>query len=170
MKQMLVEYARYNLWANQLLISLFRSVDDALISQTVVSSFPSIRNTFLHILDAETVWIERLNGRSLKEFPSINFVGTNEEIFKKVLETSTDFLHFVENMPAPLLRDKVTFTTFAGDVMTEPIRVMIHHCMNHSTFHRGQLVMMCRQLGISPIPKTDFIYFSRENDKMTIDK
>ena len=161
MKQMLVEYARYNLWANENLISLFRSVDDALISQPIVSSFPSIRQTLLHIWDGETVWLERLNMRSLTQFPSQGFEGTNEDIFEGVLKISQAFIEYVETNPAPLFRDKRTFTTFAGLEMTDYIRIMIHHCMNHSTFHRGQLVMMCRQLSISPIPKTDFIYFSR---------
>ena len=164
MKEMLVEYAHYNLWANENLITLFRSVDDALISQNIVSSFPSIRATLLHILDAETVWIERLNGNSMNAFPSINFDGTNEEVFEKVLNKSKEFALYVEDLHAAVLRDKRTFTTFAGIEMKEQIRIMIQHCMNHSTFHRGQLVMMCRQLGISPIPKTDFIYYSREHN------
>ncbi len=164
MKQMLVEYARYNLWANELLISLFRSVDDALISQEVVSSFPSIRTTLLHIWVAEFLWLERLNGVSPTESPAKHFVGTNTEVFENVLNTSKAFVEYVETCPAPLLRDKRTFRTLSTDKeMTEFIRVMIHHCMNHSTFHRGQLVMMCRQLGISPIPATDFIYFKRGN-------
>ena len=39
MKQLLSESARYNAWANAHLVSLFRSVDDELITQNVVSSF-----------------------------------------------------------------------------------------------------------------------------------
>lgn len=163
MKQMLVEYARYNLWANENLITLFRSVDDALISQAIVSSFPSIRTTLLHIWDAQSLWIERLNGTSPTEFPSKTFVGTNADVFEAVLKSSMDFIAFVEKNPAPFLKDKITFKTLSySQVFTQSVREMMLHCMNHSTFHRGQLVMMCRQLDIGPIPPTDYIVFSRE--------
>jgi len=36
---------------------------------------------------------------------------------------------------------------------------MIHHCMNHSTYHRGQLITIGRQAGLQDPPRTDFIYY-----------
>ena len=36
---------------------------------------------------------------------------------------------------------------------------MILHCMNHSSFHRGQVINMFRQLEFESIPRTDIIYF-----------
>ena len=165
MKQMLVEYARFNLWANENLISLFRSVDDALISQHVMSSFPSIRQTLLHLWDAESLWLERLNGYSPTVFPSKHFNGSNAEVFDVVLKSSISLVQFVENKPAPFYRDNCTFRTLSDGVeQTQMVREMILHCVNHSTFHRGQLVMMCRQLNLIPIPRTDYIIFSREQN------
>jgi len=34
---------------------------------------------------------------------------------------------------------------------------------NHSTYHRGQLVTMMRQLGETNVPVTDFIAFARKS-------
>lgn len=162
MKQMLVEYARYNHWANENLISLFRSVDDTLIAQHVESSFPSIRKTLLHIWDAEFLWLERLTGHSPADFPSKFFEGSNEEIFEGLLKTSAAFVQFVEEKPAPFFTDKCTFLLISLQTeMTQMVREMILHTMNHSTFHRGQLITMCRQLNITPIPRTDYIIYSR---------
>ena len=162
MKQLLVEYARYNLWANENLITLFRSVDDALISEYVESSFPSIRKTLLHIWDAESLWLERLNGHSPSDFPSKNFTGSNGDIFDGLLKTSQDLVQYIVNKPAPYFREKCTFSLISLQTeMTQPVREMIHHTLNHSTFHRGQLITMCRQLNISPIPRTDYIIYSR---------
>jgi uncharacterized damage-inducible protein DinB len=36
---------------------------------------------------------------------------------------------------------------------------IIHHVMNHSTYHRGQLVTMGRELGFMDPPKTDFMQY-----------
>ncbi len=163
MKQMLVEYARYNLWANENLITLFRSVDDALITQYVESSFPSIRKTLLHIWDAEALWLERLNGYSPTAFPSQFFEGSNEEVFQGLLKSSAAFVQFVEEKPAPFFLDKCTFSLISLNAqLTQTVREMILHTINHSTSHRGQLITMCRQLHISPIPRTDYIIYSRE--------
>jgi len=42
-------------------------------------------------------------------------------------------------------------------------KIMVHHCMNHSTYHRGQLITLARQLGMKEgVPSTDLLYFSRE--------
>ncbi len=162
MKQMLVEYARYNLWANENLITLFRSLDDGLMAQHVESSFPSIRKTLLHIWDAEALWLERLNGHSPTAFPSQFFEGSNEDVFRSLLSSSASFVQFVEEKPAPFFSDKCTFSLILDRTeMTQMVREMILHAINHSTFHRGQLIVMCRQLNISPIPRTDYIVYSR---------
>ncbi|MFN2424735.1 MAG: DinB family protein [Cryomorphaceae bacterium] len=35
--------------------------------------------------------------------------------------------------------------------------------MNHSTYHRGQLVTMGRQAGLSTPPQTDYIFYVRKD-------
>jgi uncharacterized damage-inducible protein DinB len=163
MKQLLSESARYNAWANENFVNLFRTVDDSLITQEVVSSFTSIRATLLHIWDAESLWLERLSGNSPTQFPSKNFRGTNEEVFDHVVKTSNDLIEFIETRPAPFFRDRLTFKTISPPRdFKESVTDMAHHCLNHSTFHRGQLVVMCRQLDIFPIPSSDYIMYVRK--------
>ena len=43
----------------------------------------------------------------------------------------------------------------------QPTWQMLLHVFNHGTYHRGQLVNMLRQLGVSRIPATDFALWSR---------
>ena len=163
MKQLLSESARYNAWANSHLVTLFRSVNEGLISQTVVSSFPSIRLTLLHIWDVQTLWLERLKGNSLKELPSKTFNGSNEDVFQGILVSSDALTDFIVSRPAPFYRDKMTFTMLSSpDELHESVTDMAYQCLNHSTFHRGQLITMCRQLNILPIPKTDYIIYRCE--------
>jgi uncharacterized damage-inducible protein DinB len=163
MKQLLSESARYNAWANAHLVNLFRSVDDALISQTIVSSFPSIRKTLIHIWDVERLWLERLKGNSLRELPSKSFNGSNEDVFTGLLAASDALTDFIVSRPAPYYRDRMAYTTLSSpDEFKESVTDMAYQCLNHSTFHRGQLIVMCRQLDIKPIPQTDFILYRRE--------
>jgi uncharacterized damage-inducible protein DinB len=163
MKQHLLRYAKYNLWANQRLVDLFREAGEAVVNAAVVSSFPSIRATLLHLWDVEVLWLERLKGESPREFPSKTFTGSNEDIFNHLVEASANFVQFIENQPDSYFHENLTFglLTVAGTQEQTPTD-MIHHCMNHQTMHRGQLITMARQLGITNFPRTDYIIWARE--------
>ena len=60
MKDLLLKYAQYNVWANNLLIEVLQSLEDEQVNQEVVSSFTSIRATVYHIWSAEYIWLQRL--------------------------------------------------------------------------------------------------------------
>lgn len=47
-----------------------------------------------------------------------------------------------------------------GDPFAMPLDSLLIHCANHSTYHRGQLVTMLRQVGVAP-PNTDYTQFVR---------
>ena len=54
MKEILQEYATYNLLANQKITQSVLAMDEALQQQLVSSSYPNIYSTVLHIWDAES--------------------------------------------------------------------------------------------------------------------
>ena len=158
MKKHLLEYAQYNLWANELFINHFRNTADALIEAEVVSSFPSIRKTMMHLWDVEVLWLARLNGISPTEFPSKNFNGSNAEVYDNLLAASQAFVAFIEDKPAPFFRDKITYRLIvASGEFTQTVTHILLHFFNHQTMHRGQLITMCRQLNILPIPNINML-------------
>jgi uncharacterized damage-inducible protein DinB len=163
MKQHLLRYTQYNLWANNHMVQRFQNAGEAVIDAPVVSSFPSVRATFLHLWDVEVLWLERLRGMSPREFPSKHFAGTHADIFDGLLKASERFVEFVAKQPDDYFTQRITFNliTVSGSQEQSPVD-MIHHCMNHQTLHRGQLITMGRQLGITSFPKTDFIIWARE--------
>jgi uncharacterized damage-inducible protein DinB len=42
------------------------------------------------------------------------------------------------------------------------------HVFNHGTYHRGQLVTMLRQVGVTEIPQTDYIAFVRTTTQQKV--
>ncbi|HMX78573.1 MAG TPA: DinB family protein, partial [Chitinophagaceae bacterium] len=44
----------------------------------------------------------------------------------------------------------------------QPVWQIVLHVVNHSTYHRGQLINMLRQVGVEKLPHTDFIYWTRK--------
>lgn len=154
-------FSSYNLWANQKLVDLFSTLDEEAANKAIVSSFPSVKLTFLHIWDAELIWLKRLQGESLTEFPSETFEGNFRETLGSVLENSKNFHDFLQAKDESYFETKLPFKNLAGKAFVQYAWEMIQHCLNHSTYHRGQLVTMARQLGLKDIPSTDFVYFTR---------
>ncbi|HTL81274.1 MAG TPA: DinB family protein [Bacteroidia bacterium] len=143
---LLKDYAKYNLWANKNLADLLRTIDQALLTKEVKSSYPSLRKTCFHIWDAEFVWFSRLNGTSPTSFPSNTY---GPEVHPSgFIDQSAEFLAFLDEQDEDFFNDKTTFTTFDGKEFTQENEGIIMHVMNHSSFHRGQLVMMLRILAI----------------------
>ena len=60
MKELLLQYCRYNIWANDRLFDATMQLDPASHTVEVESSFPSIYHTWLHIWSGQYLWMARL--------------------------------------------------------------------------------------------------------------
>ncbi len=163
MKDIYQMYCGYNLWANTKLANVFTGLPEKLADQTIESSFPSPKKTMLHIWDAEVIWLKRLGGEAISDFPSKTFSGNTKNVVEGWLETSSKFLEFVEGQDESAFGKEMTVKTIGSGSYAQKAFEMIHHCMNHSTYHRGQLLIMARQLGLKGLPSTDLIFYLREN-------
>ena len=161
MKEILLKYANYNFWANDLLISLIDKEKNDVLDKNIISSFPSVKETVFHIWGAEYIWLKRLKGESLTDWPSKNFKGTFAEAKEQMLLNEKAIISFVQDLPEDKLSDSFLYKNIEGKTFSNTILEAVHHCMNHSTYHRGQIVTMLRQLGVTEIPSTDFIAYCR---------
>jgi uncharacterized damage-inducible protein DinB len=162
MKKLLSKYCRYNLWANKKVCEFLLTLTDEQLNREVLSSFPSLQKTVLHSWDAQFIWIERLNGRSLTGFPSKSFSGTFEDATKGLLESSQQLIDFVETSNESFLKTPLTYKNIAGEEFKNSVCDIIQHIVNHGTFHRGQKITMLRHLGFTKLFSTDYIAFCRE--------
>jgi uncharacterized damage-inducible protein DinB len=164
LKNHLLRYARFNLWANKKACDYLQTISDEQFSKEIVSSFPSMKGTMLHIWDAQFIWIKRLEGTSLSDFPSKTFSGNLEDIVQGTLETSRQVIDYVDTSGDAFLQTKLTYKNVVGDEFTNVVSDIIQHVVNHSTFHRGQIITMLRQLGFTKLFVTDYIAFCREQE------
>ena len=134
---------------------------DSEFDQTIISSFPSIKKTLLHIWDAQVIWYKRLNGDSLDYFPSRDFKGGKDQALNLLESQSKEFADFVHQNKADWFQQDILFSDTRGNSYTTKAWEILHHCMNHSTYHRGQLITMFRQLEHSSAPRTDYIWYLR---------
>ena len=161
MKSLLLSYTRYNIRANKLLSDVMAALTDEQINMEIVSSFTTIRKTVYHMWGAEDIWKRRLTHESTDTWAPKNFKGSFSEALKNWQDTSQWYIDFTQSAGDELLLSNLTYKNMAGDEYTNTVRDIVQHVMNHSTYHRGQLVTMLRQAGVTQLPSTDYIAFLR---------
>ena len=55
MKELLLQYAAYNIWANKLMIDAMLKLDKGIVDKELTSSFSSLRVTVYHTWSAEYI-------------------------------------------------------------------------------------------------------------------
>ncbi|MDB4415043.1 hypothetical protein N9272_01485 [bacterium] len=158
MKNHWINILKYNLWANQATVDLLNQYDEDIITRSVINSFPSIELTMKHIWIAEKIWLTRLKGKSDIILPE--FKGTIKETFQIGMKISEAFLKFIENKDELFFNSRCEFQDTKGDNYSLPTKQIIHHIMNHSTYHRGQITTLGRQADFGEIKSTDYIEFA----------
>ncbi|MBC7849733.1 MAG: hypothetical protein H7Y31_08355 [Chitinophagaceae bacterium] len=161
MKEMFQQLAAYNSWANNCLISSIQSLPEEKTIQEVLSSFPTLRGTLLHMWDAESIWWQRMKLQEGIIAPSVNFKGSTRDVSVSLLHQNKLWENWVSNASPAALDHVIMYYSSKREPFKIPITTLLMQVFNHGSYHRGQLVTMLRQLGVSKIPQTDFLVFTR---------
>jgi uncharacterized damage-inducible protein DinB len=147
----------YTDWANERMVTAIEALTDEQRTQPIASSFPSILETFTHIAFAEWLWLRRWMGES----PTSPPVGTSfDEVLNRLRSVAAERRAYLDTLADGALTAPLSYRSLKGDDFTGILGDLLVHCANHSTYHRGQLVTMLRQVGTKP-PGTDFTEFTR---------
>lgn len=161
MKELLTQFAAYNIWANQRIMEVILSLTEEQQQQEVPSSFSSLYKTVLHMWDAESAWWQRMKLHERIIIPSENFNGTIRDIINGLSQQNQQWQDWVSNATDSAIDHVFQYQNSKKEQFKQPIYQMLLHVFNHGTYHRGQLINMLRQLGADKLPQTDFIIWSR---------
>ncbi|MEO7308051.1 MAG: DinB family protein [Ferruginibacter sp.] len=161
MKELLQQYAAYNIWATKQLVDRISKLNDEDTGKEIVSSFPSIYKTMQHMWLAEEVWWQRLKLTENIVLESEKFTGNFNELVNALARQSQQMKDWVDGATENQLTHVFAYIR-NKEQLKMPVYQMLHHVFNHATYHRGQLVTMLNQLGADKIPSTDFSTFCRK--------
>ena len=163
MKKMLLQYALYNVWANQRIVDVLTNLDDETLHREIPSSFNSLYKTLLHLWDVESLWWQRHKLVEVPEWPALNFTGTVLEASQNLMMHSKQWKDWIEKSTDMALEHEFIYRNSKREQFKQPTYEAILHLFNHQTFHRGQLITMLRQINSEKqIPNTDLIAFLRK--------
>jgi uncharacterized damage-inducible protein DinB len=163
MKNLLYQYAQYNLWAHQRLTTCILSLTFEQQHLEIQSSFNSLYKTVMHMWFSELAWWNRLH-----QLPAAKagdpFNANMKEVSLTLLSLDEEFVKWVGSKDELSIAEQFSYHSFRGLPFTEPANVILMHVFNHSTYHNGQLVTLLHHAGAHTIPATDFIEWYRNRD------
>lgn len=160
MRELLLRYAMYNIWANQRLLALLSGLSEEQLDKVLDSSFPSLRATAYHMWNSEGIWLQRLLLASPVIPPAKDFDGTWQEFVRRFSRQNEQVKDFIATASDAKLAHTIEYNHPVRGICKSSVENTLLMIFNHTTYHRGQLVTMLRQLGVTKIPSTDFIEYT----------
>jgi len=155
------KHLAYNEWANTKFAGMLSDIDDKIFHHENKSSFPSIAKTVLHIADAQMIWLSRMQGNGLKAWPSATFKGSKADALSTLVKSSKDINTFINSKGESFVSTTYAYKNMKGDLFEDPVEDTLFHVVNHSTYHRGQITTMLREMNITQLVGTDLIHYLR---------
>jgi uncharacterized damage-inducible protein DinB len=158
-QKLMVNYTCYNCWVNQKYNDWLRPKPRQLLFQETPSSFPTIIQTLNHIWSTQEFWRGIIAETSdvVNKYDSTTF--DPDEIFDGIKVSSEKLKQFLDGLPGKDLERNLKVVTpwFQCDL---PRYEYVQHVISHGIYHRGQIVTMGRQIGITDAPMTDYNYYN----------
>jgi uncharacterized damage-inducible protein DinB len=159
----------YDGWANRRVLKAASELSDEQFTRTISGSFHCLRDTLLHILGGEWIWLAYWRNppdspASLSELKAKRDALFSPEAFpnldalqSKWIEVESEQSEFISRLNNDSLAKMLPFR---GTRLT--LMQLMQHVVNHSSYHRGQVAFIMRQLGAKPLA-TDFHVFLLEH-------
>jgi uncharacterized damage-inducible protein DinB len=151
-KELILSFVNYNHWANGKLSDWLTGLDSELLYRQISSSFASIELTVQHMQESQQFWLGIITKKGIPLTNETDAAATN---FNLLLAGSRRLADAVGGFTEQELLETVASTD-----MLQSRCAFILHVINHNSYHRGQIVTICRQLGVvDNIPALDFEVF-----------
>lgn len=149
----------YNEWANLKMIDWLKTVNDEILLQKTTSSFETIDKTIQHITQAQEFWLHFISIGNPEQF---NWSFKDQEIVTTLQDfsiSSNKVKNVVTNYSESELIEQLSLDQpWCKNNLSRYEYIL--HVLNHTIFHRGQIVSMARMLGYKEaIPNTGYNFY-----------
>jgi uncharacterized damage-inducible protein DinB len=158
----------YDRWANNRVLDAASALSPEQFARDLGGSFSSVRDTLVHILGAEWIWLTLWTHSSPSPEYMADLRKRRDALFAPA---SFPDLAAVKSKWAEIKNNQADFVNGLTDAELERMVLsrggelslvhLMQHLANHSTYHRGQISLMMRQLKADPVA-TDFHVFLTE--------
>ena len=159
---MLTQYLRtlyaFNAWANERILDTAAQLTPEQLLSSSGGSFPSVRDTLVHIMSAQWIWLSRWKGASPRTMLDPGDFADLAAIRARWADLERDTQLFVGVLDADGVARPITYTNTHGQQWTYSLWQMLVHQVNHATQHRSEIALTLTQCGHSP-GELDFLRY-----------
>ena len=157
----------YHYWARDRLLDAVEALSPEQFTRVIASSFPSVRDTLVHMYSADWIWYRRWQGDSPGGLLSPGDFHDLASVRTAWAELEAGVRRHVDSLDQAGIDRATDYRLITGVHGSSLFWQMLQHVVNHSSYHRGQVVTMLRQIGAAAPKPLDLIAFYRERDATT---
>lgn len=158
----------FNYWAKKRIMEVVGTLSSEQYCKDMGSSHGGIRGTLVHTMGAEEIWLKRWKGETISSFAKEGDFPDLTSLTSRWAIVERDILHFCEALAGDeAIQKRFEYKDLRGNAYSSVLYEAMQHLVNHSTYHRGQVVTMLRQAGAKPVA-TDLIAYYREIHSTTV--
>jgi uncharacterized damage-inducible protein DinB len=155
-----LELFDYNGWASRTIFDAAQQLPEEQYFRDLKSSYGGVHGTLCHVVWAEQLWLHRWKRLPNPAVPQGTDLKSLVDVRGRWEQVEQERARFVGSLGDGQLDDTRVVKPSTGGEYTHTFRQMFRHFVNHSSYHRGQIVTFLRQLGTTP-PSTDLILYYR---------
>ena len=155
-RSVLGEHIDHNYWARDRQLQACAALSQEQFLRPLGGSFPTVRDTLVHLLAVEWIWLERWRGRSPRSLMAAEELPTLAAITERWSAVEGELRAFVDGLRDEEFQHPFTYANLRGETWTYPLYRAMFHVLSHQSYHRGQVTTQLRLLGVKP-PSVDFL-------------
>ncbi|MBM3219752.1 MAG: hypothetical protein FJZ38_13945 [Candidatus Rokubacteria bacterium] len=148
----------YNAWANARILDTAAALTLEQLPAPGGASFESVRDTLVHTMGAQWLYLERWRGRSPRALPDAAAFADLAAIRARWDEIERETQVLVAALDDARLMAPLSYVNMQGETWTYPLWQQMIHQVNHATQHRSEAAVLLTQHGHSP-GWLDLLYF-----------
>ena len=142
----------YNWYSRRRLLKSMAEIPWATVIESAGASFDSIRDIFVHSLQAEQSWIRRLGGKSIEgiyttPFTKYSDIKSIQEYADKVENETNEYLEKLTNQK---LQSVFEYKGRDGNINRNETEDVLMHVIEEEIHHRGEILCVYWQHDIQP--------------------
>lgn len=148
----------YDRWANARMLDAVAALSPEQYTRDMGSSFASVQTTLAHVVQSEWIWLRRWKGSSPAGAPEDWETPAFETLREIWAGHERELSEWLDGLTDEALNEPIAYRNMRGDAHTVVLAHLVRHVINHSSYHRGQVTTMLRQLG-AKAPALDLVLF-----------
>ncbi len=150
---------QYNDWANAKIVEMSSLLAQDQIDTTRPMGFGSLRNTVFHILEAESLWLERWQAKPWRAFVADAKGTPLTEISAGLLRVSNERKQLLEFEAPTNYTRAIRFRNSEQNEFSHSLGDLMLHVANHGIYHRAQALSFLKDFGQTVPGGLDFLFW-----------